>query len=318
MPLPDFLIIGAPKAGTTALYAALRAHPEIFMSPVKEPRFFLCDPDTPPPRRGGPGDAQTYQEYVWRRGDYEALFAAAPPGSVKGEASPFYLWDRAAHRRIRQLIPHAKLIAVLRDPIERAYSNWAHLYSAGLETHDLLTACEQEPARVRAGWAPFWRYVELGRYGEQLRDLYRVFPRQQVLVLRYRDLRERPADVLDDIARFLGVRTGTICEIPVENVRPHPPENRRARALTAVLRMGSRIGHLFPPRLRELARTPLLGALHREAGPRPPLTAAQRAVLLRYFEADIALLEEVTGQSFESWRTANAGSEGALLATIPR
>ena len=80
MALPDFFIIGAPKAGTTALHAALAAHPSLFMSSVKEPKFFLTD-GPPPSRGGGPGDIQTYREHIWRRPEYEALFAAAPPGA---------------------------------------------------------------------------------------------------------------------------------------------------------------------------------------------------------------------------------------------
>src|SRR3954451_9892545 len=108
MALPDFLVIGAPKAGTTALHAALAHHPDLFMSPVKEPKFFLTD--GPPPTKGGPGDAETYREHVWRRSDYEALFACAPPGALCGESTPFYLYDRDAQRRIRQTIPSAKLI----------------------------------------------------------------------------------------------------------------------------------------------------------------------------------------------------------------
>ncbi|GGQ17402.1 hypothetical protein [Streptosporangium pseudovulgare] len=119
MPLPDFLIAGAPKAGTTALHAALQRHPELYLSPVKEPKFFLTD--GPPPARGGPGDVQTYREHVWRREDYEALFAAAPPGTRRGEATPFYLYDRAAHRRIRDAVPHVRFVVVLRDPPARGH-----------------------------------------------------------------------------------------------------------------------------------------------------------------------------------------------------
>src|SRR5215469_5961387 len=116
MALPDFLIIGAPKAGTTALHAALAQHPGLHMSPVKEPKFFLSD--GPPPVRGGPGDAQTYREHVWRRAEYEALFDAAQPGTLRGESTPFYLYRQDAQERIRALIPNAKLIVILRDPVE--------------------------------------------------------------------------------------------------------------------------------------------------------------------------------------------------------
>ena len=100
MALPDFLVIGAPKAGTTALHAALARHPGLYMSEIKEPKFFLTD--GPPPLRGGPGDAKTYREHVWRTDDYEALFDPAPPGALRGESTPFYLYDRDAQRRIRR------------------------------------------------------------------------------------------------------------------------------------------------------------------------------------------------------------------------
>ena len=94
MPLPDFLVIGAPKAGTTALHAALARHPALYMSPVKEPKFFLTD-GPPPGKGGGPGDVTTWREHVWRRADYEALFTAAAAGQLRGESTPFYLYDRA-------------------------------------------------------------------------------------------------------------------------------------------------------------------------------------------------------------------------------
>jgi hypothetical protein len=84
--MPDFLVIGAPKAGTTALHVALSGHPELYMSAIKEPKFFLTD--GPPPAKGGPGDALTYREHVWRRADYEALFDPAPPGTLTGESTP--------------------------------------------------------------------------------------------------------------------------------------------------------------------------------------------------------------------------------------
>ena len=156
--MPDFLVIGAPKAGTTALHAALSEHPALYMSAIKEPKFFLSD--GPPPTKGGPGDALTYREHVWRRADYEALFAPAPPGTLRGESTPLYLYDRAAMGRIRDTLPQARLIVIVRDPVERAHSNWAHLWSAGLEpVADFVRACGEEERRIDAGWASFWHYT---------------------------------------------------------------------------------------------------------------------------------------------------------------
>ena len=213
MALPDFFVAGAPKAGTTAVHAALARHPSLYMSAVKEPKFFLSD--GPPPTRGGPGDVQTYREHVWQRDDYEALFDPAPAGTLRGESTPFYLYRQDAQRRIRELIPDAKLIVILRDPVERAHSNWTHLWSAGLDpVGDFVEACAEEETRIADGWADFWHYTALGRYGEQLEHLYTVFPKEQVFVFRYRALVESPAQVLDRICAFLGVPPGLVTEVP--------------------------------------------------------------------------------------------------------
>ena len=126
--LPDFLLLGAPKCGTSALHATLARHPQLFLSDLKEPKFFLTD-GPPPTSGGGPGDVPTWGEHVWRRDEYEALFAASPPGALCGESTVFYLYDRHAQRRIRALVPEARLVAVLRDPVERAHST-GHTFAA--------------------------------------------------------------------------------------------------------------------------------------------------------------------------------------------
>lgn len=217
--LPDFLLLGAPKCGTSALHNALRTHPQLFLPGVKEPKFFLTD-GPPPGSGGGPGDVETWGEHVWRREDYEALFADAPPGTLRGEGTVFYLYDRDAHRRIHDLVPEARLVAVLRDPVERAHSNWSHLRGAGLEPEaDFLAACRLEPQRREAGWAHFWHYVAAGRYGEQVEHLHKTFDRDQVLLLRYRDLRDEPTATADRVCAFLGVETDRIDGVPRHHVR---------------------------------------------------------------------------------------------------
>jgi hypothetical protein len=307
--LPDFLVIGVPKAGTTALHAALVRHPQLYLPRIKEPKYFLTA-DASPPRRGGPGDVQTYQEQVWRREEYEALFDAAPPGTRRGEATPFYLYDRRAQERIQQVVPGVRMIAMLRDPVDRAHSNWAHLWAAGLESRsDFVAACAAEHARRRVGWAHFWRYVGLGRYGEQLQHLYRLFPRDQVLVLRYRDLVDRPVDTLNDVCRFLGVATGVIADVPPENVRPCPARTPFNDSLRTVLRFGGTIGYRFPVAWRHAVRGPLLTLLNRHTGPRPKLTRSQRAAVLPYFVDDIARLERLTGDSYADWLSADHNTE---------
>ena len=202
---PDALIIGAPKAGTSALHVALAQHPQIYASPVKEPKYFMCW-DAPPPAYRGPGDAHSNQEWIWRREDYEALFRGAPDDAIRLESTPFYLYAPNARRRIAEELPAAKLIIIVRDPIDRAYSNWMHLWVDGLEPiSDFVEAWRAEDSRVAAGWAPFWHYRRLGRYGEQLADLLSRVERERVFVLRYWQLVSQPNETLNRVARFLGI-----------------------------------------------------------------------------------------------------------------
>jgi hypothetical protein len=303
MALPDFLIAGAPKSGTTALHVALARHPQLYLSRVKEPKYFLTDGR--PRAQGGPGDAKTLREQVWERDKYEALFADAPAGSLLGESTSLYLQDPGALRRIRTAIPDVRIIALLRDPVDRAHSNWAHLWSAGLEPeHDFIKACMLEQRRTAAGWAPFWRYLSLGKYGDQLDQLWSIFPREQTLVLRYRELRESPAETLDTITEFLGVATGVVTQTTAENVTTHASRSLVNQAVARVLRAGSSLesglpgslGRGMAPANRFLSRH-----LQREQRVREPLTANQRAALIPQFTEDVHLLERVTGESFSDW-----------------
>jgi sulfotransferase family protein len=302
--LPQFVVAGAPKAGTTALHAALTTHPGLYLSPVKEPKYYLTD-GRPPPRRGqrGPGDAHSAREWIWRREDYLRLFDGAPPGTVRGESTPFYLYDRAAQRRLAADVPGVRVIAIVRDPVDRAWSNWVHLRADGLEPEaDFATAVEREEQRVADGWAPFWHYRGLGRYGSQLRDLYAVLPREQVLLLRYRQLVDTPRETLDRVSDFLGVETGVAHTVAPENVKPHVADGARYRALARVARAGAALGAALPPQVWRQVSRPLVAALHAGRVPRPPMPVEVRRAVLAPLLPDIALLEELTGESFDDWR----------------
>ncbi len=301
MALPDFFLLGAPKAGTTALHVALARHPQLFLSRVKEPKFFLTD--GPPPRGGGPGDEATYRSYVWRRADYEALFDPAPPGVRRGESTTLYLADSGAHRRIRALVPDARLIAVVRDPVDRAHSNWMHLRSAGLEPEaDFVRACDLEDERMAAGWGPFWGYRRQGRYGAAVAHLRQLFAPEQVLVLVYRQVREDPRGTLDRVCAFLGVDTGVVSDLPAANVTAQVGTSRVDAAIAGLLRAGEPVTRRLPPGVRASVERTGQRALQRHQRTRAPLTSGQRAALIPDFLDDIGLLERLTGLSLDHWR----------------
>ncbi|MCU1667939.1 MAG: sulfotransferase [Blastococcus sp.] len=302
--LPQFVIAGAPKAGTTALHAALATHPDLYLSPVKEPKYYLTD-GRPPPRSAhrGPGDAHSAREWIWRREDYLALFAGAPPGSVRGESTPFYLYDRAAQTRLAADVPDVKVIVVVRDPVDRAWSNWVHLRADGLEPEaDFAAAVRLEQRRIDAGWAPFWHYRGLGRYGEQLRDLYRRVPRENVRLLRYRQLVDTPRETLDRVSDFLGVTPGVAHTVAPENVKPYIADTPRYGALSRTVCAGAALGAYAPPQVWRQVSRPLIAALHAGRTPRPPMPVEIRREVLAPLLPDIELLEELTGESFADWK----------------
>ncbi len=269
-------MIGAPKAGTSALHAALAQHPHLFLSKVKEPKYYMCG-DSPPPAYKGPGDAHSNQEWIWQRERYRGLFRDAPDDALVGESTPFYLYNRDARRRIAADRPDARLVAVLRDPVDRAYSNWMHLWMDGLEPRgDVVEAVRREKERIDDGWAPFWHYSSLGMYGRQVKDLFDHVPREQVLLLRYKQLVDTPDDVLNRVFEFLGVEGRQVESIPADNSRPFVKNGVRARTVGPVIRAGASVGQFLPPQVWRAVSRPLISQLHR-GGDRGAAQAEARA-----------------------------------------
>jgi hypothetical protein len=194
MPLPNFLIIGAPKAGTTALYEYLQQHPAVFMSHPKEPHFFTYQPDHWP---------------AWairHRADYEHLFASAGDAQAIGEASTWYLYSRHAAQAIRQAIPQVKLIALLRQPVDRAYASYGFRQQCGWE--DLATfeqAIQHEPQRIAQGMPWDYHYLQAGFYSQQLQRYFDHFDRGQIRVVLQEDLKTDASGVVRSLFRFLEI-----------------------------------------------------------------------------------------------------------------
>ena len=199
-PLPDFLIIGAQKAGTTALYAYLRRHPAITGPSWKEVSYF--------DRHYGRGEA-------WYRGNFPNRVRAR--GKLVGEASPSYIFHPLGPERVKALVPEARLVALVRNPVDRALSHYHHEVALGREPlrfEDALDAEEDrlrgEEERLAADPSYFSRawwshaYKSRGRYAEQLERWLAVFPREQLLILPSEDLGGEPERTHARVLDFLG------------------------------------------------------------------------------------------------------------------
>ena len=192
--LPDFLVIGAARAGTTALHSYLRQCPDIFMPRTKEPNFFAFEGQTLTCR--GPG-ADDINNSLTRLADYRGLFATAPAGAITGEASPLYLYADQAATRIRHHIPDARLAVVLRNPVEQAFSHFLYATKQSIEPlADFTAALAAEDERLASGWQPLFGYSRFPRYADQLARYLALFPRDQILIRLYEDFQTDPAQLI--------------------------------------------------------------------------------------------------------------------------
>jgi len=226
-PLPDFLIIGAQKSGTTALYAYLRRHPGITGPAWKEVSYF---------------DRHYRRGPAWYRGN----FPLRARGSIVGEASPSYLFHPRAPERAAGLLPDALLIALVRDPVERALSHYHHEVALGREELSFEEALEREEERLggelermhdEPGYFShaWWNhtYLARGRYAEQLERWLAHFPRRQLLVLSNEELAEQPADTYRRVLEFLGASPHRLPAYPRVYERDYPEMRAETRAKLA-------------------------------------------------------------------------------------
>lgn len=286
--VPDFFIVGHPKCGTTALYEALKHHPQIYLPDVKEPNFFSAEWQT------SDGPPETF-------GDYLSLFDAAKPEQRIGEASVFYLASRNAARAIADVQPDARIIAILREPASFLRSLHLQFVQSDIETEsNFRNALALENARRQGRDVPRfawnWRqrllYSDHIRYVEQLRRYHALFPPEQLMVLIYDDFRRDNAATLRSVLRFLDVDDTS----PLEMTEINPTVRVRLRYLNHVIyniharegpvwrTLRERVRPLIPRRARSRAfKMIMLGA------PRPP-DEEFMLELRRHFKPEVVAL----------------------------
>jgi len=319
--MPDFLILGAPKAGTTSLYHYLNQHPQIFMSPNKEPHFFAFEGKMPNFR--GPGDEKAWLNInsVVDIDSYRQLFAEADAEQKCGEASTMYLYLEKSCDRIHHYIPDVKLIAFLRNPAERAYSHYKHMRRDGREWEtDFARALEKETERIEQGWAPAWHYQHVGQYYEQVQRYLKKFDAKQIQIYLYDDLLDNPQSVYRDIFKFIGVDL----DFEVNTTARHNT--------TAVVRKNKYLhDFLMNPNglktaLRQIIpahiRKPLSAKMYRKnASPIQPMATQVKDRLIDTFEPDILRLQEVIDKDLSHWlqrlNQHALGSSERFSATAP-
>ena len=198
---PNFIIIGAMKSATTSLYTYIKQHPHIFMTKVKEPMFFNnFQQENNYNILGSKSKKSTTLE------EYLAMFKDAKNEKAIGEASPAYIYNENAPYLIKENLPDVKIIAILRQPTDRAYSNFLHTKRSDRENvNSFGQAIKIEKERISDNWSPLYHYIQKGFYSVQLKRYYNLFPKENIKVYLFEDVVKTPKETLKDIFKFLNV-----------------------------------------------------------------------------------------------------------------
>lgn len=288
---PDFLVLGAYKSGTTALHHYLRAHPDIFIPERKEPNYFAFA-DVVEPFEDPAGHTS-----IRSSTDYERLFAGARANQKLGEVSPAYLTIPSACTRIRQMAPEARLIALLRNPIDRAYSDYL-MYRRRGEEHEehFLDALRQQSERRRS-LDPTAHYITTGLYFAQLSPYFEAFDRSQLLVVLHEEFSEDRDRVLRDLFAFIGVSPEVrIAEQEASNVSGVPKSLPLRLAYGFRNRFRDQLRPIVPSSVKRRLDASLERRLTRE-----PMDAEARAWLRDVYRNDVEQLAELINRDLSSW-----------------
>lgn len=296
--LPNFLIIGAAKAGTTSLYYYLKQHPDIYMSDLKEPHFFSFEGETLTFLRAGNQPDPINQMAVTDWASYCALFKGASNEPCIGEASPSYLHTPKAAERIKVRLPGVKLIAILRHPAERAYSGFLGQYLSGVEKgvpylSDFADAVHSEAKFEQENWTPIFFYKKLGFYYEQLKYYYSLFDREQIHVCLNEDLQKQPTETLQQIFRFLGIDASFVPDTSVRAGASGIPKNKIIYRFLKKKSVKSVLKPLIPQGLGQRFENTMLN--------KPKLSLEMRQELIEVYRDDILNLQKLLQKDLSAW-----------------
>jgi hypothetical protein len=298
--MPNFLIIGAPKAGTSSLYYYLSQHPQIYMSPVKEPHFFTYENEII--NFKGPGDKERLREAVTSLEDYQKLFQSVSGEIAIGEASTTYLSSVKAPQRIKSHLPEVKLIAILRNPVDAAYASFLHQVRDGDEIlTDFALALQQEEKRIRQNWEGIWHYKTRGFYYAQLKRYFELFKREQIRIYCYEDLQENSLSVLKDIFSFLQVNPNFLPNINEKyNVSAMPKFSVLNKLMVKPNYLKSTVNLLLSKEIREIIATKIKNWNYGGCQ-KPQISSNIREKLKREYREDILNLQDLIQKDLSLW-----------------
>jgi hypothetical protein len=297
MTLPNFLIIGAGKAGTRSLYSYLQQHPEVYMSPIKETNFFALEGEEI--NFKGPKANQEINSWsINNLEDYQKMFDSVQSEKAIGEASPLYLYSPKAPDRIKHYIPHAKLIAVLRNPAERAFSNYNYFSIPEVEPLSFENALQAETERINNQWEWIWHYKNLGFYYSQLQRYYKIFSPNQIKVYLYEDIQADSQKVMSDLFNFIGVDPNFI---PNTYKKYNVTYKVKSKALLNFFEKPNLIKNFIRNLVPDTIRKPMAAKVYRSNLVKPQLEPKIISELIEVYREDILRLQDLIQRDLSAW-----------------
>lgn len=294
---PNFFIVGAAKSGTSSLDKYLGQHPDVYIPPKKEAHFYSI-PDFPATFLG-PGDDGMNQYTIRDQSVYNALFDDVAGEKAIGESSVFYLYYPGTAQRIYDELPDAKIIIMLRNPVDRAFSAYMHLIRDEREHVSFEESLANEEKHKQNHFEPMWYYRELGLYSEQVKRYVDLFGQKQVKVIIFEEFARNPVKGVQEVARFLGVSDDFIPDTSVRHNESGVPKSRwlynfisRPNGLKEIVKP------LFPAAVRERLGNQAKSMVLERAS----MSSDTRASLSAYFESDISELERLLQRDLSIWR----------------
>lgn len=293
--LPDFLIVGASKSGTSSLYNYLKQHPDIFLSEVqKEGRFFSRMEGN----YNGPGDQRIDASLTRSLDDYKALFKGVTHEKVIGDISPDYLYHYEKAIPLIKVVlgPEVAIIIILRSPVDRAFSAYTHFKRDGRENLSFEEALNKEKERKRDNWLWAWQYRNSGLYHDQVKAYTDHF--KHVKIILFDDFRDDPQGVLREICAFTGVNPAFHFETTYKYNVSGTPKRAWLYKLESSRRLVSFVKRFLPKKLIRRIKNNWTGEKQMVRSEMDPEIRRQ---LTAFFKEDILRLEKLINKDLSRW-----------------
>jgi len=279
-----FFIVGAPKAGTTSLFHYLNTHPEIKMSSAKEPNYFSDKELFDQGLYYGTSRIDTLQKY-------NSLFSGRKKEKLMGESSVSYLYYSEVPKRIKVYNTDSKIIVMLRNPVDRAFSHYLMDYRLGLTSESF-----ESEFNIKIG-LKFQQYFLLGNYSSQVKRYIDVFGRENIHFIWYSDFKKNTTLELEKVFDFLSLNTNYCLDFNKVHNSFFMPKNNIVRKIYSIIWLRKVLVSLIPSTFISLIKSILFNK-----GNKPKISVEVRNSVSLYFEKDIEILENLLSVNLERWR----------------